>query len=84
MKKISDIWWIASAGILFGLFLLNVLLGKAALLFEFEPPVQIGDVGEFMVLFAAIICFVIEVLRRESQLPDFNTKPANAAEEESK
>jgi len=77
-----DILFLFATGALFGLFLLNVLLGKAALQFEFEPILQIGDVGEFLLLLAAVICFVIEILRRERQETDLKTKSANAAEEE--
>ena len=60
MKK-SDIWFLANAGVLFGLFLLNIILGKAALEFGMDPIVSVGDVGEYLLLPAAVICFVIEV-----------------------
>lgn len=82
MKKRSDIWWLVSAVLLFGLFLLNIFLGKAALTFDMEQILTLGDVGEFLVLLAAVICFVIEVLRRESKNSDAITKSANSAEED--
>ncbi len=82
MKKRSDTWYLASAGILFGLFLLNIFLGKAALVFDMEPILTIGDVGEFLILLAAVIFFVIVVLRLESQESNGKTKSANNAEEE--
>ena len=82
MKTRSDIWILVSAGVLFGLFLLNILLGKAALVFDIKPILAVGDVGEFLILLAAVICFVIVVLRLESQESDVKTKPANAAEED--
>ena len=82
IKNRVDMLFLFATGALFLLFVLNVLLGKAALLFEFEPFLQIGDVGEFLLLLAAVICFVIEILRRERQEADLKTKPANAAEEE--
>ncbi len=66
------------------MFVLDVLLGKAALLMDFEPMLKLGDVGEFLVLLAAVICFVIEVLRRESEETDLKTKSAHEAEEEQK
>ncbi|MDH3673288.1 MAG: hypothetical protein OES46_19350 [Gammaproteobacteria bacterium] len=82
MKNRADIWYLVSAGVLFGLFLLNIFLGKAALLFDMEPILTIGDVGEFVILLAAVICFVIVVLRLESQKSDVKTKSANNAEED--
>ena len=84
MRKRFDIWCLVSAGILFGLFLLNIFLGKAALLLDMEPILTVGDVGEFLILLAAVICFIIEVLRLESQKADLKTKSANTAEEETK
>lgn len=83
MKTKADIWWLSVTGALFGLYFFNVLLGKAALEFDFEPILKLGDVGEFLVLFAAVICFVIEVLRRELQQNINQMKAANEAEEES-
>jgi hypothetical protein len=82
MKKRSDTWFLVSAGVLFGLFLLNIFVGKAALLFDMEPILTIGDVGEFVILLAAVICFVIVVLHLELQQSDVNTKSANNAEED--
>ena len=84
MRTRADVWWLTATGVLFGLFLLNVLLGKAALLYGFESILQIGDVGEFLILFAAVVCFVIEVLRSELQEAGLKTKSANTAEEENK
>ncbi len=46
--------------ILFCVFVLNVVLGAVT-----GSPV-LGDVPEMLVLFAASICFVAEILRRES------------------
>jgi len=82
MKKRSDIWYLISAGLLFGVFLLNIFLGKAALVFDTEPIISVGDVGEFLLLLAAVICFVIVVLHREYEESIVKTKPANAAEED--
>jgi hypothetical protein len=84
MSTRADFWYLVAAGALFGLFVLDVLLGKAALHFEFEPILKLGDVGEFLTLLAAVIFFIIEVLRRESEEIDLKTKSANAAEEENK
>jgi len=84
MKNRSDIWYLVSAGVLFGLFLLNIFVGKAALLFDMEPILTIGDVGEFVILLAAVISFVIVVLRLESRESDVKTRSVNNAEEEIK
>ncbi len=82
MNKRFDIWFLVSAGVLFGLFLLNIFLGKAALTFDMKPMLTLGDVGEFLILLAAVICFVIVVLHMESQQSDVKTKSANNAEED--
>ena len=84
MSTRADFWYLVAAGALFGLFVLDVLLGKAALTYEFEPILKLGDVGEFLVLLAAVIFFMIEVLRREAEETELKTKSANAAEEENK
>ena len=84
MSTRADFWYLVAAGTLFGLFVFDVLLGKAALHYGFEPILKLGDVGEFLALLAAVIFFVIEVLRRESQETDLKTKSANAAEEGNK
>ncbi len=81
MRKRVDFWILAATGLLFGSFVLNVLLGKAALLYGFDPILQFGDVGEFLILLVAIIAFVIEVLRRELEQANLETKSANKAEE---
>jgi heme A synthase len=82
MSTRADFWYLVAAGAFFGLFVLDVLLGKAALTYEFEPILKLGDVGEFLTLLAAVILFMIEVLRRESEEIDLKNKSANAAEEE--
>ena len=82
MKTKLDTLFLVSAGILFGLFLLNIFLGKAALVFGMEPVLTVGDVGEFLILLAAVICFMIEVLRLESQKSGDKTTSAIAAEED--
>ena len=84
MSTRADFWYLAISGTLFALFVFDVLLGKAALYYEFEPFLKLGDVGEFLALLAAVVLFVIEVLRRESQETELKTKSADGAEEESK
>ena len=55
-----------AAVLLFGLYVLNILVGKVSILMGADTPVHAGDVVEFLVLFAAVICFVIATLRRET------------------
>lgn len=54
------------SGGLFGLYALNVLSGKISTTSEVTIPLNLGDVGEFLTLFAAAICFVIAALQREA------------------
>ena len=65
-KRIGN-WWMVSSGLLFGFYCLNVAIGKIALVSDKKPFLSIGDVGEFFVLFAAVICLVITMLEREAQ-----------------
>ena len=70
-KKIGH-WWLVSSGLLFGFYCLNVAMGKIALGSDWKPLFSLGDVGEFIVLFAAVICFVITMLERETKLENQN------------
>ena len=51
---------LAAAGLLFLAFVANVVLGAMT-----GTPI-LGDVSEMLVLFAASICFVAAILRREA------------------
>ena len=82
MNRKLDTWFLAGAGVLFGLFLLNILAGKAALLFETKPIIATGDVGEFLILFAAVIFFVIVILHREAEESISITKSTDEEKEE--
>jgi hypothetical protein len=66
MSKRTGNWWLIVSGLLFGFYCLNVAIGKLALLFDKEPLITIGDVGEFAILFSAVICLVITMLIKES------------------
>lgn len=68
MSKRIGYWWLIGSGLLFGFYSLNVAMGKIALISNQQPLFSLGDVGEFVVLFAAVICFVIAMLEREWQL----------------
>lgn len=82
MKSKADILYLVTAGVLFGLFLINIFLGKAALLFDTEPILSLGDVGEFLILLAAVVFFVIEVLRLEAQESKAKPKSSNNPKED--
>lgn len=68
MSKNTGNWWLIGSGLLFGIYCLNVAIGKIALLSDKKPFFTLGDIGEFMVLFAAVICLVVTMLEREAQL----------------
>lgn len=82
MSTRADFWFLVAAGALFGLFVLDVLMGKVALAYGFEPIIKLGDVGEFLLLLTAVILFMIEVLRREAEEAELKTRSAIGAEEE--
>ena len=54
-----------AAGILFAVFAVNIVIGKVAVLGGATTVPGLGDVGEFLVLFAAVILFMIGCLARE-------------------
>ncbi|MCG8511150.1 MAG: hypothetical protein MI741_18175 [Rhodospirillales bacterium] len=51
--------------ILFAVFLANVLLGKAGVLFDWNLPFLLNDVGEYLVLLFAALSFTVATLIRE-------------------
>ena len=53
--------------VLFIIYLSNILLGKAALVWNIDKllPVLMGDIAEFLILLSSIFFFTIEVLKRE-------------------
>ncbi len=67
MKSKSGTGWLWAAGVLFIVFVANILLGKAALSPDFQAPFSLSDVGEFLLLFGTVICFIVGVLRRETE-----------------
>ncbi len=54
------------AGVLFAVFAVNIVVGKVAVLGGATTVPGLGDVGEFLVLFAAVISFMIGCLAREA------------------
>ena len=59
--------WMFCTSILFGIYLLQVVIGKAALVWNLEvlSSILIGDVAEFLLLLLAIVFFTVEILRLE-------------------
>ena len=58
--------WLIGSGLLFAFYCLDVAVGKIAI-GSGEPPLfSLGDVGEFLLLFAAVLCFVVTMLEREA------------------
>ena len=53
------------AGVLFAVFAANVVIGKIAVLGGATSAPGLGDVGEFLVLFAAVVLFIVACLARE-------------------
>jgi len=55
----------AVAALLFALFALNVLLGKARVTFGLDLPFLLNDVSEFLLLLLAALFFTLAALARE-------------------
>ena len=53
------------AGILFAIFAGNIVLGKMAVLDGATTAPGLGDVGEFLTLFGAVVLFIVACLRYE-------------------
>ncbi|MCU0805587.1 MAG: hypothetical protein MUF79_10945 [Burkholderiales bacterium] len=67
------------AAIALAVYVADVLLGKAGVVFKFTPPVRLGEVGEFLVVLVAMVFFVTGLLA-EAGTP---SKQSAATEEES-
>ena len=59
--RASRRWYLVSAGLL-GVYALDVLVGKLGQKAGFTAPLQLGDVGEFMVVLAGMASFVAGLL----------------------
>ena len=57
---------LAAFWVLFGVFVLNVLLGKAAIAFGWQGLPLLSDVAEFLLLLVAMVIFVVAALQREA------------------
>lgn len=51
--------------VVFGLFCLNVLLGKARIVFNIDLPFLLPDVPEFLLLLFSALFFTLAALARE-------------------
>lgn len=54
-------------GVLFLLFWLNVLLGKARISFGWDFPFLLGDVPEYLLLLFSAFFFTLAAIGRESE-----------------
>ncbi len=64
----------AASALALGFYALYVLAGKAASLWKFSLPWVLGDVGEFLVVLAAMVMFVVGLMLREArELPQGKT-----------
>lgn len=53
--------------IFFGLYVLNILVGKAKIVFGWEV-FHLGNVGEFLMLLTASVAFIVAALQSEAVL----------------
>lgn len=60
--------------VLFGLYLYNVLGGKAEASFRIDLP-RFGDVWEFLLLLACAVALIVAALRREAKAARARTTP---------
>ena len=65
-QRKSGRWSLVLSAVLFTTFVIAILAGKASTQFGDGPRFHIGDVPEFLLLFASVIAFVISVLYREA------------------
>lgn len=49
----------------FSLYVINMLIGKANIVYELEI-FHIGDIGEFLIMFVASIAFIVAALFKEA------------------
>lgn len=63
-RRVARYCGIGSA-VTFAAFAANVLFGKARIMFGLDMPSPLGDVAEFLVLFASAFMFTMTALARE-------------------
>ncbi len=69
-----------AAGILFLVFVANIVIGKIAVLGGATVVPGLGDVGEFLVLFAAVVLFIAACLARERAEGSRNSTAVNGTQ----
>jgi uncharacterized membrane protein (DUF106 family) len=57
--------YLVAAGIVFSILVADILVAKIQVMMGVIIPVHIGDTGQFLVLLAAVILFVIGAIFRE-------------------
>lgn len=57
--------YLVAAGIVFSILVADILVAKIQVMMGVILPVHIGDTGQFLVLLAAVILFVIGAIFRE-------------------
>ena len=71
-------WMLMAAAVLFLVFVANIVIGKIAVLGGATVVPGLGDVGEFLVLFAAVVLFIVTCLSRERTA---DARKSNASEQ---
>jgi len=64
----SDKFWLYSSILFFTLMCLNIIISKLVVSYDLEISFFLGDVGEFLLLLVAVICFVVVVIKREAKI----------------
>ena len=62
--------FVRAAAVLLCVYAVDVIAGKAAVVLGFKLPFSLGDVGEFLIVLLAMICFVTGILGQETQEAD--------------
>jgi len=64
------------AAVAFIIYLVNMLVGKANIVYE-KDMFHIGDIGEFLIMFVASIAFIVAALFREADWKSNNPETNN-------
>jgi membrane protein YdbS with pleckstrin-like domain len=51
----------------FLVYVLNVVAGKATVALGWRAPWRFGDVAEFVIVVACVVCFVVGIVRTEAR-----------------
>ena len=61
-----------ASGVLFLVFLANIVIGKIAIARGATTTPGLGDVGEFLLLFAVVVLFITACLAKEREREESN------------